>query len=56
MEHLGRKPNWERRAQAADLRKQGLTLREIGARMGGISRQAVHQLLHGRTKGNGPKN
>jgi hypothetical protein len=51
MGRLGRKPNLERRKQAADLRKQGLTLEEIGQRMGGITRQAVHQLLRGRTAG-----
>ncbi len=45
MAQLGRRPNLERRRQAAALRKQGLTLEEIGQRLGGISRQAVHQLL-----------
>jgi len=55
MGQLGRKPNHERRAQAAELRKQGLTLEEIGKRMGGITRQAVHQLLRGRAGRNGRK-
>jgi transcriptional regulator with XRE-family HTH domain len=55
MGHLGRKPNLARREQAAALRKQGLTLEEIGKRMGGITRQAVHQLLRGRSGGNGRK-
>jgi hypothetical protein len=52
MAQLGRKPNLERRRQAAELRRQGLTLEEIGRRLGGISRQAVHQLLrHGAANG-----
>jgi len=33
-----------RRAEAALLRAQGLTLAEIGARLG-VSRQAVHEML-----------
>jgi len=37
MAQLGRKPNLERRRQAAELRRQGLTLEEIGQRLGGIS-------------------
>jgi hypothetical protein len=53
MAQLGRKPNLERRREAAELRRQGLTLEEIGRRLGGISRQAVHQLL--RSSANGRK-
>jgi transcriptional regulator with XRE-family HTH domain len=35
----------ERRAQAAALRSQGLSLREIGLRLGGLSRQGIAYLL-----------
>jgi hypothetical protein len=52
---MGRKPNLARREQAAELRKQGLTLQEIGKRLGGISRQAVHHLLRGHGTANGRK-
>jgi hypothetical protein len=55
MAQLGRKPNLERRRLAAELRQQGLTLEEIGSRLGGISRQAVHQLLRNRNAANGRK-
>ncbi len=40
----GRKPNVQRRRQVAELRRAGLTLREIGERLG-ITHQAVHLLL-----------
>jgi hypothetical protein len=40
----GCKPNLERRKQAAELRARGLSLAEVGRRMG-CTRQAVHQLL-----------
>lgn len=40
----GRKPNLEHQRQAAKLRSEGLTLQEIGNRMG-VSRQRVDQLL-----------
>jgi transcriptional regulator with XRE-family HTH domain len=40
----GRKPNLKRRGKAAELRARGLTLVEVGRRMG-CTRQAVHQLL-----------
>jgi transcriptional regulator with XRE-family HTH domain len=40
----GRKPNLERRDQAAELRSRGLTLAEIGRKMG-CTKQAVHHLL-----------
>jgi hypothetical protein len=40
----GRRPNIVRRQEAARLRRQGLTVTEIGRRMG-ITRQAVQQLL-----------
>jgi transcriptional regulator with XRE-family HTH domain len=40
----GRKPNQARRQQVAQLRAGGLTLAEIGRRLG-ISHQAVHRLL-----------
>jgi transcriptional regulator with XRE-family HTH domain len=36
----------ERRAEALALRAQGLSLREIGRRLGGLSRQAVSYLLN----------
>jgi transcriptional regulator with XRE-family HTH domain len=42
----GRKPNIVRRQEAASLRRQGLTVTEIGRRMG-ITRQGVHHLLDG---------
>jgi transcriptional regulator with XRE-family HTH domain len=45
----GRRPDLERRRQVAELRRQGLTLKEIGNRLG-ITRQAVHQLLDGRER------
>jgi transcriptional regulator with XRE-family HTH domain len=44
MAKRGRPPNLQRRQQAVNLRKEGLTLPQIGQRMG-ISKQAVHQLL-----------
>jgi transcriptional regulator with XRE-family HTH domain len=40
----GRRPNLERHRQAAELRARGLTLVEVGRRMG-CTRQAIHQLL-----------
>jgi transcriptional regulator with XRE-family HTH domain len=40
----GRKPNEERRRQIAELRQQGLTLAEIGGRLG-VSRQCIHIAL-----------
>jgi hypothetical protein len=40
----GRPPNLERRRLAAELRAQGLTLREIGHRLG-VTHQAVSQML-----------
>jgi transcriptional regulator with XRE-family HTH domain len=40
----GRKPNIARRREAASLRRQGLSVADVGRRMG-ISRQAAHQLL-----------
>jgi hypothetical protein len=40
----GRKPNIARRQEAARLRRAGLSLPEIGRRLG-ITKQAVHQLL-----------
>jgi hypothetical protein len=40
----GRRPNIVRRQEAVRLRRQGLTVTEIGRRMG-ITRQAVQQLL-----------
>jgi transcriptional regulator with XRE-family HTH domain len=43
---MGRKPNIVRRQEAASLRRQGLTVTEIGRRMG-ITRQGVHHLLDG---------
>src|SRR5947209_7465971 len=45
MAKRGRTPDHQRREQAARLRRQGLTLEEIGKRLGGISRQAVWQML-----------
>jgi hypothetical protein len=42
----GRRPNIVRRQEAATLRRQGLTVTEIGRRMG-ITRQGVHHLLDG---------
>jgi hypothetical protein len=42
----GRRATTERRQRAAALRAEGLTLAQIGQRLG-ISRQAVHQLLNG---------
>jgi transcriptional regulator with XRE-family HTH domain len=44
MPRLGRKPDLWRRRQAQELRAQGLTMPQIGARLG-ITRQAVLQLL-----------
>jgi hypothetical protein len=41
----GRKPDLERRRQAAELRAQGLTLAEVGRRLG-ITHQAARHLLH----------
>ena len=35
----------ERRRRMATLRRNGLTLREIGQRFGGISAQRVHAIL-----------
>ncbi len=40
----GRKPDTERRRLAAQLRLAGLTLQQIGARLG-ITRQGAHHLL-----------
>jgi transcriptional regulator with XRE-family HTH domain len=40
----GRKPNLKRRRKAAELRARGLTLVEVGRRMG-CTKQAVHYLL-----------
>ena len=40
----GRRPNLERRKQAAELRARGLPLVEIGRKLG-CTRQAVQQLL-----------
>jgi hypothetical protein len=40
----GRRPNIVRRQEAARLRRLGLSLPEIGRRLG-ITKQAVHQLL-----------
>ena len=47
----GRKPNQERRRQMIDLREQGLTLGEIGQRLG-VTRQAVFDALR-RLQGSG---
>jgi len=40
----GRKPNLERRSQIARLHARGLTLTEIGRRLG-VTRQAIHEVL-----------
>jgi hypothetical protein len=40
----GRKPNQDRRRQMAALRAQGITLEEIGRRLG-VTRQAVFYTL-----------
>jgi general stress protein YciG len=43
-ENRGRRPDEARRAEAARLRAEGLTLAEIGRRLG-VKRQAVHEIL-----------
>ena len=43
----GPAPNLHRRRRVAELRQQGLSLAQIGRRLG-ITKQAVHQLLNGR--------
>jgi transcriptional regulator with XRE-family HTH domain len=40
----GRTPDWERRRQVVELRAQGLTMKEIGRRLG-VTQQAVSCLL-----------
>src|SRR5262245_37741555 len=40
----GSRPDWQRRQLVADLRGQGLSLEEIGQRLG-VSRQAVSALI-----------
>jgi transcriptional regulator with XRE-family HTH domain len=40
----GRNPNWVLRHKAAELRFQGLTLKQIGDRLG-VTRQAIHAAL-----------
>jgi hypothetical protein len=40
----GRRPNLQRRAKARELRNQGFTLQEIGAKLG-VSKEAVRQML-----------
>ncbi len=45
----GRKPDQERRRCVAELRRAGLTLQEIGRRLG-ITHQAVHYLLRARSR------
>jgi transcriptional regulator with XRE-family HTH domain len=44
MAKRGRKPNGERRRLAVELYRQGLTLRDIGARLG-VTKQRVPQML-----------
>jgi transcriptional regulator with XRE-family HTH domain len=44
MAQRGRKPNLERQRQAVALRAEGLTLRQIGGRLG-VTHQRVSQLL-----------
>jgi transcriptional regulator with XRE-family HTH domain len=46
MAKRGRPPDVGRRRQAAELRARGLSLAEVGRRLG-ISKQAAHQLLRG---------
>jgi orotate phosphoribosyltransferase-like protein len=43
----GRKPNLERRKQAREMRRQGMTFQQIGDRLG-VSHQAAWQLVNGR--------
>jgi predicted ArsR family transcriptional regulator len=43
-ENRGRKPNWKRRGLILDLRSQGFTMQEIGAKLG-VSKEAVRQQL-----------
>jgi DNA-binding XRE family transcriptional regulator len=43
----GRPPNKARQHEAARLRREGLPWREIGNRLGGITRQAAYELARG---------
>jgi transcriptional regulator with XRE-family HTH domain len=52
--HLGALPDLKRREQVAKLRAQGLSLRQIGERLG-VSKQAVASLLNCSGLGTGPR-